>query len=51
MDDIDERLDEFAALLEYWQRQRARNYTPRTVCAAALLVIGEITAMQPDNRG
>ncbi len=49
MDDIDEKLDELAALLEYWQRQRARDYTPRTVRAAALLVIREIVALQPDE--
>ncbi len=47
MDDINAKLDELAALLECWQRQRASDYTPRTIRAAALLVIREIAALQP----
>ncbi len=49
MDDIDEKLDELAELLECWQRHRACDYTPRTIRAAALLVIQEIVAAQPSD--
>jgi len=45
-DDVSQRLDEMADLCEHWKRWReGRDYTPRAVRAALVLLSREVAAL------